>query len=487
MKDALRKMKLGSSVAEFDESLERYFIENEAFHALSNDEVDIVAGDKGTGKTAIFRILKDRYSTIDQLQDVEIIAAFNPAGDPVFKDLVHQNVLAEGQYQSVWKTYVFSLIGNWLVDIVGPDHSAQFKDLSDALEAVGLRSSDEKPAGIFRKMVDVIKQFLNPSSASIEFTLSETGIPIVTPKVEFSEASPSSPEIQEIRHEKALSLIEKCLSEIDYKIWVVLDRLDEAFQGYPAVEIPALRALLRTYLDLLQYDRFKIKLFIRKDLFKKVTNVQFVNLTHVNARRVDIVWDEADLLNLLCERIRDNAELVEMLDAESKSNEELFDLVFPDKVDQAERKPTTWNWIMARVRDGNGVKPPRNLIDLVDMAKQDQLRAESRVARPFSVGDPLIEPDAIKSAQSRLSETRVNDTLLAEAGEIIAGHIRRFRRSKSEHNEDTLSEVLDLKGTELDEAVRQLVEVGFIEELRSTWKVPMLYRDGLEITQGKAF
>jgi hypothetical protein len=31
------------------------------------------------------------------------------------------------------------------------------------------------------------------------------------------------------------------------------------------------------------------------------------------------------------------------------------------------------------------------------------------------------------------------------------------------------------------------VEIGFIEEIKTSWKVPMLYRDGLEITQGKAF
>jgi hypothetical protein len=28
---------------------------------------------------------------------------------------------------------------------------------------------------------------------------------------------------------------------------------------------------------------------------------------------------------------------------------------------------------------------------------------------------------------------------------------------------------------------------GFLEKIGATWKVPMLYRDGLEITQGKAF
>jgi hypothetical protein len=35
--------------------------------------------------------------------------------------------------------------------------------------------------------------------------------------------------------------------------------------------------------------------------------------------------------------------------------------------------------------------------------------------------------------------------------------------------------------------VDALVNCGFLEKIGGTWKVPMLYRDGLDITQGKAF
>ncbi len=83
-------------------------------------------------------------------------------------------------------------------------------------------------------------------------------------------------------------------------------------------------------------------------------------------------------MNLLCRRVRDSDELMRMLEANELSDEELFYRLFPDKVDPAERKPTTWNWVMARIRDGNHVRPPRNLIDLATMAKDAQLRAEAR-------------------------------------------------------------------------------------------------------------
>ncbi len=68
MKEVLRPLDLGNSVAEFDDSLEKYFVENEAFHALVNGKVDVVAGDKGTGKTALYRILKKRYGSLPELK-----------------------------------------------------------------------------------------------------------------------------------------------------------------------------------------------------------------------------------------------------------------------------------------------------------------------------------------------------------------------------------------------------------------------------------
>src|SRR5882672_1296230 len=117
VKDVLRSLDLGSAVAEFDESLEKYFVENEAFHALVNGKADVIAGDKGTGKTAVYRILKKRYGTLPELKGIEVLAGFNPAGNPIFQKLVQQQVLSEGQYVSVWKAYVLSLVGNWILEI----------------------------------------------------------------------------------------------------------------------------------------------------------------------------------------------------------------------------------------------------------------------------------------------------------------------------------------------------------------------------------
>lgn len=486
VKALLQMLEVGSSVAEFDKSLEKYFVENEAFRALIADEADVIAGDKGTGKTAVYRVLQKRYASLASLKGVEVLAGFNPAGNPVFQKLVHQPALSEGQYISVWKAYILSLIGNWVLEIAGDEYTPKFRQLCSLLTDTGLRSKDDQPSTIFSKLINSLQGVFSPSAAEVQLTLSESGIPIVVPRVEFRGREQDSA-IREVPHEDALRLLNDCLCEIDYSVWLALDRLDEAFQGFPQIEIPALRALFRTYLDLLEFDRVRLKLFVRRDLFRKIVAGGFVNLTHVNARKREIVWDEADLRNLLCRRVRDNADFMAAIAGAGLSDEELFYRLFPEKVDKAERKPTSWNWIMSRIRDGNDVKPPRNLIDLANLAREEQVRAEARTASTLTEQSPLISAEALRSAHGRLSAQRVEDTLLAESAVDAARQIERFRKSKSEHTLDTLSATLGLSGEALDAAVRQLVEVGFLEVLASSWKVPMLYRDGLDIRQGKAW
>ncbi|WP_446917457.1 hypothetical protein, partial [Klebsiella pneumoniae] len=98
-------------------------------------------------------ILQKRYSITPELKNVEVIAGFNPIGNPVFQRLVQQdvNVLTEGQYVSVWKTYILSLIGNWLIDIVGGDFSENINQLQKLLNETNLLSKGNKPETIFSK------------------------------------------------------------------------------------------------------------------------------------------------------------------------------------------------------------------------------------------------------------------------------------------------------------------------------------------------
>lgn len=484
-KEVLRKLDLGNSVAEFDKSLEKYFVETETFRALVEGKGDIVAGDKGTGKTAMFRILHKRYRSIPELAEVEVLTGFNPEGAPVFERLASAGVMEEGQYQTVWKAYILSLVGNWILGIYEGATTPKMDELDRLLNAAGLRTSDDRPTTVFGKLVNLYRRITDPEAVDVTVTITPEGFPVLGGRIEIGDGSGPT---NEVPHGHALRLLDDILEEADLSAWVVLDRLDEAFQAYPEVEVPALRALLRAFLDLQEFSRLRLKLFLRKDLFRRVIGSGFVNLTHVNARKIEIVWDDEDLLSLLGRRIEENPTFLEETGLESGSSPEEFIYgIFPEQVDSGERKPTTVSWILSRIRDGNDVKAPRNLIDLVQKAQEAQLRREERESAQHEIGEPVIESDAIKRGLTALSEARVEDTLLAEAGEELATLIERFRDGKAEQNEDSLGNLLDRSGEELGAAVKDLLQIGFLEQVGSSFKVPMLYRDGLNITQGKAF
>jgi hypothetical protein len=361
-------------------------------------------------------------------------------------------------------------------------------ELDRLLKAAGTRSADDAAGTVFSKVVNTLSRLFTPKAAQGELTFQDTGIPIFKAKLDFADqpktTDPAS--VSVLSGEDGLKLLNQCLSEADLSVWVILDRLDEAFQGFPDTETPALRALFRTYLDLLEFDRLRLKVFVRKDLFRKIIQGGFVNLTHINARKTEIIWEEEDLLNLLCRRIRRNDGFIRALNLEDADNKTMFGRIFPEQVDIGKRKSGTWSWIMARIRDGNNVKPPRNLIDLISMARETQLRREDREPRQAATGTAVIEGETLRRALSRLSDTRVQDTLLAEAG-AAALIIERFREGKAEHNEASLAKLFDVEGGQVKAIVKPLIEIGFLEELKDSYKIPMLYRDGLDVTQGKAF
>lgn len=484
VKEILRKLDLGNSVAEFDDALESYFVETETFRKVLHAKADIVAGDKGTGKTALYKILQARANQSRELRGVAILPAFNPSGSPVFQMLTEGSPLDEATYGAVWKTYVLALVGNWFLDLVGPDNpSKEYRIIEQILSKADLRSLDHSATSVFGRIVDWAKKKLSGAkSAQLSFGVPHG--PSVTPKLEFESDASSPP----IRFEEALAILNRALAALGQSCWVALDRLDEAFQSLPAVELPALRALFRAYLDLMPFENIRLKLFVRRDLFRKITEGGFVNLTHVNARKIEITWDDEDLKHLLCQRVRESREFLPAIGLEKESPDDvIFAALFPDQVDLGGGRPKTWVWMMSRIRDGNGLRPPRNLIDLVTKAQDAQMRREERESNVFSSGSPIIASDAIKQGLEKLSEERVNDTLLAEVGSDLAKWIDRFRDGKAEHNDASLASVLDIPIEQVPRKVKLLEEIGFLEAVGASYKIPMLYRNGLNITQGKGF
>ncbi len=473
--DLLRNLDLGNSVAEFDQRLSHYFVKTQLFLDVASDKYDIVKGEKGAGKSAIYRVLREPAQPTLDAQNMHIVPAFNESGAPIFRRLVELDRKDERAFIGMWKVYILVIAANFLCDQYKGDARGTLAELISVLEMNGLRAPEGTVSALWQRMRDFLKkaefQYKNKGiSAKIEFGATPTGIQDVEEKIE-----------------TLLSQIDAFLDGKGKKMWVLFDRLDESFAAHPDVEVPALRGLCRTYLDLQSLSRIKLKLFFRQDLFRKIAQGGFVNLTHLEAKSVSIEWTPDDLHSLLCARIRQNDSLMAQLGVDKRtSNDTLFGKIFPDQVDAGDRRPTTWNWILTRIEDGNGIRAPRNLIDLINLAKEAQIAKEQRAVKQPKRRSMLMEPESLKLALDRLSEKRVNDTLIAEMGEI-AKVISQLKDGKAEHNTKSLGALFGKRGAELDRLITSLKEAGILTESGDTLKIPMLYRSGLNITQGKAF
>ena len=97
--------------------------------------------------------MQKRYSTL--LHDVEVLAGYNPAGAPVYQRLTEGELMSEGQYITVWKAYVLSLVGNWVLAINEGGYSHKMDELDALLKKTGLSSPDDTASTIFSQIVNL--------------------------------------------------------------------------------------------------------------------------------------------------------------------------------------------------------------------------------------------------------------------------------------------------------------------------------------------
>jgi hypothetical protein len=86
--DVLEGVTFGQRIAEQEiEELSSYFVETVTWRSIYAGDVDVVYGPKGSGKSALYSLLRNRERAL-RARRVVLISAENPSGAPVFRDLV---------------------------------------------------------------------------------------------------------------------------------------------------------------------------------------------------------------------------------------------------------------------------------------------------------------------------------------------------------------------------------------------------------------
>lgn len=494
----INSIDLGNPVAEHDTVLYNARIETSAYTDLFGDRIDLVPGTKGSGKTALYRLISEYSKSFMLKSQIVILTGVEATGDPVFQAFKKNfEELSEIEFENFWRVYFVALILERFVK--NPDYAYLFvdakKEVSEFKEKCRAAHIPEfSQSRTFRDIVQGVLRCIRVRVGNT--TCGEDGISFAAVEVEQSKSSSDSAE-EEFKHQPVFlnhihDAVVAILERADIKIWIMLDRLDEVFPRRTDLERVALRALLRSTRNF-STDLIRIKLFLRDDIFENILvgSDGFTALSHVEARRAETLrWGPKEIQLLIVKRLVTNSQVRRLYRIEQiaidqndmEYAEEIFEKIFPEQVVAGNHQSKTLDWIYHHCEDGRGVVTPRDVIDLLEIAFKKQA---DHLRRGTAEIKTLVGPQALKEALTDLSKKKCRTYLEAEFPEFWSD-IKKFKGSKAEHNTDSLEHLL---GSKWASKAENLVSLGFLQHrLKSkTYIVPPLFRAGMDIRQGKAF
>lgn len=491
--NVLKSIEIGERVAEEEsDQLEKYFVETDQWNQMFEGKIDVVYGPKGSGKSALYTLLNKKDGELFD-RGVLLSPAENVRGATVFRAIVSDPPPSELSFVYLWKIYCLSIIAKSLREY--EVKNTESKSLIEALEKVGLLPVTDSLTALFRAVSSYVKGWLSRDTKAVTHALTidaATGTPTYSQKKEFAD-KPEAQNLGDIPVEELFEAANSALEKENLSLWLLFDRLDVAFADSPELERNALRALFRTYSDLKAYDKIRMKVFVRDDIWQRITAGGFTEASHIT-RSVHINWNEESLLNLVMLRLLSNPSFVEYMGtdvetvkADSNKQHDIFYSLVPKKIDTG-NNPDTFNWVLSRTADATGKSVPREVIHLFEVAKDNQVKHLERGGEE-PADSLLFDRTSFRDSLQTVSKVRYEQTLLAEYPNM-RDYLEKLKSEKSEQTITTLAKLWDVDENKAREIAFRLGEIGFFEirgtkEAPSFW-VPFLYRSALNLVQGRA-
>lgn len=359
----------GKDRAQEDENLKHYFVKTKQYEEIASGSRELVLGRKGSGKSAMFKVLAE-----DSSEAIPVQISFDGEDFVFIQNALKNNNICElvnddFKYSLAWKDFIISEIVLSALNAVDTLDG----ELSTFLSKHGLikEKTWRKFAHSLIKVVKGAK--LQSGNGEIEFDFAGLSDILEQDRVSLNDS------------------INKLIRTNNFK--VLIDNLDEPWKNTPDMN-SWLRGLLYAIRQLKrEFNKLKIVAFLRTDIYDIISRGS--DLFDSKSEITTITWDDSNFYNLkllVANRIAYYFE--KDLPSSSDQIQKLWDMVFPHSLNYGYKHTE----LLANYLIDRTFRRPR---ELLQFCRQILTEGKSRYIP--------VEENAVSPAEIIYSEWKLSD------------------------------------------------------------------------------
>jgi hypothetical protein len=464
----LADLKFGDEAAERDDLLSASYVQRPSAKTILGQNQTIVVGDRGSGKSAIFRKLAEDAAPAYQQKRAEICPVTN-TGDLLHKIIADDKAwLDTDALRAAWLVVVAALVAKTAPASAPKNLRRDAAALRAALGFPGEAGASSLAKRAFRAIARLA------GGTTLKFTVGPAELEVQLPSGSTARAGNASVDVDSFLRET-----DALLGESGRRAVVMFDRIDETFKYDRPRQQAVVQALLQAEAQVSLLENVQLIVFLRTDLFE-LYDIQEKN--KLVSRTFTIEWAEEEWLQVLVRRVLANEPLERLARRLSVADGGAdvragLEVLFPPEI---EGQPVD-RWLIESLRNGNGDISPRLAVLLLYLARQ-------RAARPDAVVSALPLFTAVEAGEAMTKLSDLSFSEVVNDFKVGPSFVQNCRAGKLEMFAlDDVRDLFDEAEGKISDQVRLLERLGFLERIvrqRSTetgtvreslFRIPRLY------------
>lgn len=280
-------------------------------HEFIKGKKNIVIGERGAGKSVLFKLLSEEKITIKKKKNVNhiILPIEEELQYGTLKDYIDKNVETfltdpSMKYRMVWELFILARILVFITKNYATSLPEELRKINEEMSIVLGYKKDPL------KLVEIVRGV--KATLGLKFGSSPIGTiePSLYTSLEPKEASAkdSKPVVSEknIDIDEYKKLVQKFLDEKNTVLFVLVDKVDEfVIKSDYDVQKLMLQALMETEKSYMDYQNIRFKLFVRCDLYKRL-EYDVIGPDKILAKKITLAWSAEDIRRFIAQRIMIN-------------------------------------------------------------------------------------------------------------------------------------------------------------------------------------